>query len=277
MSPPPRLTPARRVRPQSAQRAWRRRPALAILLLVAGAAPLGAADRDFSQPDVAVEAGRDALDSAWNVPWYDSEHDDFSPVQLRKPRQPSPFWEWLGGLFQGWNLDLGNVLQFIGWLVVAGLIIWLIVAMIRGYQQLEFAQAAEASQRYADQTHVERIEALPIAFDAPDGDYLNAARRAYESGDLTAAVVYLFSYELLELDRRSLLRLVKGKTNRQYLRELRGQEPPAGRLAAILARTVRLFEAAFFGAHPPSRDAFDQCWDEATEFQRLLSPAEEGV
>ena len=57
-------------------------------------------------------------------------------------------------------------------------------------------------------------------------DYLDEAQRLYRNGDYAQAIIYLFSHQLLQLDRRHWLRLVKGKTNRQYLREVRRSASP---------------------------------------------------
>ena len=79
-------------------------------------------------------------------------------------------------------------------------------------------------------------------------------------------MIYLFSYELVQLDRQHLIRLAKGKTNRQYLRELR-QRPP---LQAILEPTMIAFEDAFFGRKTLSRERFENCWQRVEEFSRQL-------
>lgn len=242
-------------------------------LLACGGTAL--AESDLAEPEAAVQAGSDALGEHWGLPWYDSESDDFRPVDLPKPRKPWWIWEWLGDLFSNWNLDLGDALIFLGWLLVLVLLVWIVIALIRAYVQSDHLQAAEAAQRHDAREHIERVEALPVALEEPISDFLHAARKAQESGDLTRAIVYLFSYELIELDRHSLLRLVKGKTNRQYLRELERNAPDRPRLADILRRTTRVFEAAFFGAHPPTSESFSACWQEAAEFQRLLTPVEE--
>ena len=51
-------------------------------------------------------------------------------------------------------------------------------------------------------------------------DLLAEARRHYQAGNYGAAIVYLFSFQLVQLDQRQIIRLAKGKTNRQYLREV---------------------------------------------------------
>ncbi|MEM8864628.1 MAG: DUF4129 domain-containing protein, partial [Planctomycetota bacterium] len=98
-------------------------------------------------------------------------------------------------------------------------------------------------------------------------DFLAEARRLHAAGDSTLAIVYLFSHQLIVLDKHHLLRLVKGKTNRQYLRELRRNTPDHPRIAALIEPTMLLFEGAFFGAHPPARDRLDACFAAIDEFE----------
>ena len=62
------------------------------------------------------------------------------------------------------------------------------------------------------------------------------------------------------------IRLAKGKTNRQYLREIRTRAP----LRALMMRTVSLFESVFFGRHQLDRASFKSCWTELDQFQQIV-------
>ena len=64
------------------------------------------------------------------------------------------------------------------------------------------------------------------------------------------------------------MRLTKGKTNRQYLRELTRSAPPE--LTAILEHSLVTFEEVFFGNHALERAQFESCWQHVTEFERRL-------
>ena len=96
------------------------------------------------------------------------------------------------------------------------------------------------------------------------------ARRLYEAGQYSDAIIYLFSYELVQLDKHHIIRLAKGKTNRQYIRETR-QRP---HLAAVLEITMIAFEDAFFGRKTLSREAFERSWQRLDEFQGELAREE---
>ena len=73
---------------------------------------------------------------------------------------------------------------------------------------------AEAAERRR------RIESLPFPVQAAQYDLLAEARRHYQQGHYGEAVKYLFSYQLVELDKHKIIRLTRGKTNRQYLGEV---------------------------------------------------------
>ena len=68
-----------------------------------------------------------------------------------------------------------------------------------------------------------------------------------------------------------LFRLTKGKTNRQYLREI----GPRRRLRDLVERTMIAFESVFFGHHPLDQRRFEACWSQVAEFQRLLDQESE--
>ncbi len=74
-------------------------------------------------------------------------------------------------------------------------------------------------------------------------DLLAEARRHYQAGNYGAAIVYLFSFQLVQLDKRQIIRLAKGKTNRQYLREV----GPRAALLRLVEQTMVAFEDVFFG------------------------------
>ena len=110
------------------------------------------------------------------------------------------------------------------------------------------------------------MEDLPIGVPPSDHDLLAAARACYEAGDYSQAIIYAYAYQLVELDKRHLVQLSKGKTNRQYLRELRARPG----LQDLLRDTMLAFEDVFFGHHPLSNSRFQHCWDNLDEFHRQL-------
>jgi len=131
-------------------------------------------------------------------------------------------------------------------------------------QEAEPEQEAEQSDTVDDKR---RIEALPAPVGRKRTDLIDAARQYYQEGNYAEAIIYLFSYQLVELDKGQLIRLAKGKTNRQYLREL-------GRrlaLQGLFERTMVAFEEVFFGNYAIDRARFESVWLRLGEFEALVA------
>lgn len=235
--------------------------------------------RSIDQP---VEQGREALANIPQANWYDSESDGVRTIPVpretkmpdtrpgtakKKAAAPAPAapgtWNWpnLGGM------SLASIFMYSILIIVLGLITYLIYRAIG-------AGGATASSSYAPEQledeksrQVDRVEHLPFEVKKKDGNLLDEARRCYESGNFNEAIVYLFSFQLLELDKGHIIRLAKGKTNGQYLRE-------AGRnrdLRKILQGTMNAFEDVFFGNRTLTRDRFERCWNQLTQFNQHLA------
>ena len=63
----------------------------------------------------------------------------------------------------------------------------------------------------------------------------------------------------------AFIRLTKGKTNRQYLREVGARIS----LRQLVEQTMIAFEDAFFGRHPLDQTRFESCWFRLGEFDKL--------
>jgi hypothetical protein len=163
------------------------------------------------------------------------------------------------------------LLNIIGLLVllalIGGLIYWLIVAAFgKDDVRLEFksqVQFAEPVQRKL------RVEELTVPIPTTVDDFIAEIRRLVAAGNLTQAMIYLFSYQLLQLDLHQHIRLSRGKTNRQYLRELRSRPD----LQSLLERSMVAFEDVFFGRHELPRERFDACYRALDEFHRKVEVA----
>jgi hypothetical protein len=113
----------------------------------------------------------------------------------------------------------------------------------------------------------ERVEALGFLAGRSRDNLLGEARRHYQQGAYSEAIIYLFSYELMQLDKFAFIELAQGKTNRQYLRET-GQAQP---LKKLFESTMVAFEDVFFGRRPLDRGGFEACWNQLPEFEKLVS------
>jgi hypothetical protein len=260
-------------------RSRRFHPFPASLLGVLGILLLGVVAR--AAEDAAVTAGREALQGRTRFPWYDAQQDAVRRIDVRPPKetaehrgstwQADPFPEPVSSPSFGWDWSgLRAVVQALLWSGLLGLLAWLIYFLIRSYLRQHSAVEAEEPPEPDRGGEQDMIESLPFEIARPQTDLLAEARRLYESGMYAQAVVYLFSYQLVRLDRSQQIRLARGKTNRQYLRELQ----PRPDLRGLLERTMVVFEEVFFGHYPLDRAGFERCWEGLDEFHQRLS---EGV
>lgn len=259
------------------------------LLLMAAAVPAVSAqewdtseygERQLKQP---VEKGGEALANIPQANWYDSKSGEIRSVPIpgetkmpdsqpgveKKKITPKPANNVGGG---NWfpsmgGMSLASIVMYSLLIIILGVISYLIYRAVS-------AGGATASSSYIPENIVEeksrqvdRVEHLPFEVKKKDGNLLDEARRCYESGNFNEAIVYLFSFQLLELDKGHIIRLAKGKTNGQYLRE-------AGRnrdLRKILQGTMNAFEDVFFGNRDLSRDRFERCWNQMSQFNQQLA------
>ncbi|MBX7165426.1 MAG: DUF4129 domain-containing protein [Pirellulales bacterium] len=212
----------------------------------------------------AVEDAREGLAEWWVFPWYDSAQDDLAPVKVRKSRES---WSWKG---PSWAFDASLLEQFLQALPWIALFLAIGAIVYLGWRLFWRQEAAgvHVANRAANEHQADhaRLEALPFPVDHTTGDLLAEARRQYEAGNYARAIIYLFSHQLVECDRRQLIRLARGKTNRQYLRELGRRDA----LRTLVEHTMITFEAVFFGDHPLDRTGFERCWRQLDQFQALV-------
>ena len=159
------------------------------------------------------------------------------------------------------------MIQYTAMTLLGILIVVLVVLLIRYFLKEEDSTAASAQLTFEDKkAEIDRVEQLPFVVRRPGGDLLSEARALYEQGRYGEAMVYLYSYELVQLDRHQHIHLAKGKTNRQYLREIRS----APTLRSVLHRSMIAFEDFFFGRHDLDRLRFEECWQRLDEFHGAL-------
>jgi hypothetical protein len=162
------------------------------------------------------------------------------------------------------------VLLVLGFAVLIGLLALVVWLMMRAF--LESESVADASVKRAvigTDDDVDRVDALPFKVRRPRGDLLEEARRQYEAGNYNEAIIYFYSYLLVELDKGQLIRLTRGKTNRQYLREIRRRRS----LFELLEMTMIAFEDVFFGHHLLGRERFELCFRRLDEFETQVREA----
>jgi hypothetical protein len=164
---------------------------------------------------------------------------------------------------------LGWALQAFGLTVLVVLIVVIAVLIVMAFLKTEITES-RGSKLVETSRDVDKVQALPFQLRKPAGDFLAEARRLYEAGNFSEAVIYLYSHLLMQLDQHHVIRLAKGKTNRQYLRETRTRPL----LRDILDCTMVAFEDVFFGHHELPRKRFEECWQRVDEFHAELEKLE---
>lgn len=196
-----------------------------------------------------VADGREALNPWFSYPWYDAETDGIRRVEVPQPRP---------------SLDLPTpLLQWAAWVAIGLALAAVVYLLMRAYLSRE-----QHGKKTEDEPtgRLDHVESLPIPVAQSRGDLLAEARRCYERGDYGQAIAYFFGYQLVQLDRRHIIRLGRGKTNRQYLREV-GQRAA---LRGLVEQTMVAFEEVYFGRRMIDRARFESCWLRLDEFEGLL-------
>jgi hypothetical protein len=160
--------------------------------------------------------------------------------------------------------------MWIAWFGIAAVLLWIAYMVIKAILDREARDAKSSDVADADEEEAPvRLNQLPARVVPGKGGLLDEARRQYEAGNYNLAIVYLYSYQLIKLDQNQMLRLAKGKTNRQYLRELSSRPEIYG----IVAQTLVPFEDVYFGEHDLTRERFEACWNQVERFNRLVEQA----
>ncbi|MCA9270682.1 MAG: hypothetical protein KDA41_19505 [Planctomycetales bacterium] len=225
--------------------------------------------------DSAVEAGAEALSDS-GLPWYDAETDQVRPFHVAPPEQPPAPPDVAENLIEeeapsdgsheivvpagGSAIPLLAVVAL--GIALTLLLVYFLGVFLGGRAPPPTLDEAVVS-READ---VSRLEDLPAPLLRSQSDLLGEARRQYQLGDYREAIIYYYSHLLIELDKAQRIRLLRGKTNRQYLGELR-DDP---QLKDLVGQTMIAFEDVFFGDVELSRERFEACFNRLPEFERRL-------
>jgi len=170
---------------------------------------------------------------------------------------------------------LADLFQGLAWGVLIILILLIILFAYHAFSNFEPTEFEK--QEVSRRTELDRVEELPFDVKPPQESLLAEARRQAEAGRVDRAIIYLYSHMLVELDKHNFIRLAKGKTNRQYLAEVRRLGPNRRTLSDLLHFAMVAFEDTFFGRHPLERARFQECWDRLPAFQEQLARSEETI
>lgn len=223
---------------------------------------------DGSRPALATE-----IPPLESTPWFDADESRVVPVQLAPEFEDSenrssrwlPKAERVAKPLASSSSGSGGTGWTWGNIFATGLLAIIFVAIVVGLLYA-FANAevnlgpryGQANGRIAtDQQTIERIQELPAELGLVEGDLREQAVYWMQMGRFDRAIVALFGHQLLLLDRATLLRLARGKTNGRYVRETHAADARSGE---ILSDTVTAFERSYFGRHAISHDQFSRLW-----------------
>lgn len=227
--------------------------------------------------------------------WYDSETGSLRPVEVQglqdvdsstrvngwvEDTTVTPnnsnwnFFEWLfgngsggnGGGAAGFSSAINLMLNVLLWVALIAIAIGLFSLVFFVIFRKGDKKKGKLGFTVDDSLDTTRVDILPFEVSKPQGDLLSLAQAARDAGRLKEAIVYLFAYLLLKLEKHHWIQLARGKTNRGYLRELRSN----AELRKMMEGVVVTFEDAFFGAMEPDHREFDRCWDNLGEFHQIV-------
>ena len=228
----------------------------------------------------------------YDYPWYDAETDQIKPVKSRSeafpmssgrneielgkanpPKKTQPTTTPAGGAANTvGNGGLGEFnLATAFMMILVTVIVCALAFLFYKFLAVESSQDDGASAR-RKKLLSESIEQLPFDLQAAGGDFRSLAQQAYQAGDLRRAFIFLYSHVLVTLDQNERITLRKGKTNRQYLKEV--WEDP--KLSSYFKSVMLPFESAFFGDHDPAPDQFERCWSGLENFHSHVGQPEGG-
>jgi hypothetical protein len=214
-------------------------------------------------------------------PWYDGQADGVVPLlsdpkswQRRAGERVDAFFKWLDSFFAGSGkgssgsglAGLGNVLTTALFLASGAILLAVLFRLWRTYEPRE----EDSRGLTPDAGIAARIAGLSEGASLEGIDPWAEALRRRTAGDRAGAVVWLFLGQILELQKRGLLRLIPGRTARQYVL---GLEDPG--LRADLEASLGVFEEVYYGHRVPTIEALELVWSRAEAVRRRLA-ADEG-
>lgn len=238
-----------------------------------------------AQQDDAVERVKEILDSNASSSWYDSSADDYRVPKDFKKRDPegrgsswrgsiSPSTTGInGGNNAFWSALATWFLNAIPYLLGLALLLLGIFLALWFLKPEIFFMAAKKNDFRSRAIDLERIVDLPFSVESEKFDPLREIEKCIAAGEYERATIYLFAYQLLQLDANQKIVLQRGKTNRTYLRELRKHSE----LKTIVEPTMLAFEDVFFGRYRMTKEKFLGNWQRLEQFHQLLNDHETGV
>lgn len=211
---------------------------------------------ELRRPDVSDRLDRTAEDRR-SRSWYEFLFGWLSPSSTGGK---SVIADFLTIVFQSWRVILVVALA-----LLLMILVFLLIKLGKFWEPNGRRKNKERSLTLEQEAA--KIVDLPFEMEQPLLGLLAQAEKYRNEGNYSAATIYLFSYALIELDAAHFIRLERGKTNRTYLRELRGHDL----LSGFARDLVVAFEFAFFGKHTIQRETLEAIWAQLPSFQSYIA------
>ncbi len=202
----------------------------------------------YLPPPVSEEFDDDMRTKGWPAP----------PESLQPTPGRAPLVNWSG---------IGDGMAIVVWVILALGLVALAVAL--GAVSMKSWDRSKLASKRSLQIQIDPTRVADLPFEAVEEmrDPLERSRQLANAGDYNGAILFLYGYKLLALDRAGKLVLHRGKTNRMYLMELGGER----RLRELLSPTVEAFEEVYFGKYALDRARFMSLWKSVDEFHQILA------
>ena len=261
----------------------------------------------WNAPSAFPQIGRlndqDVLQRGTNPQWVDVQEQDvqFEATPLSRDNLVSrngwtqnessnSFWSWLFGNNSTRSRSIGSAstnsnstswsdfweaistfFSYLLWISLAIVGLWCFVWILKNQELAVWFNRRKKTPRNTEDVLAQqaRYSDLPVEIEKGLLGLRAQAAEYRDQGDYSRAIVFLFSYLLVELDQAQLISLAKGKTNYRYLRELN----PHRHLQSRLRDVVNLFEAAYFGRRTLTKDQFDTVWLDLAKVEESIKNA----
>jgi hypothetical protein len=237
--------------------------------------------------DCAADEEFDAVFEATEFPWFDAENGTLNggvkpprpesrvagrgEIPLAKTKTVTPVQPntaaapaaapangaSVGTLFANWMVYIAAGLALAG----------LIALLVYGFLQRESGGSSGDDESGSSKRRIrDHIRHLPFEVEEQEGDFETFADRAFANGDYSKSVIYLFADLLAGLNESGLIRLQRGKTNRQYLNEIYDRKE----VSTYYKTVMTAFEDAFFGKHHISKERAECCLSGRADFNQTI-------
>ncbi|WP_165231563.1 DUF4129 domain-containing protein [Aquisphaera insulae] len=256
---------------------------MSLLPLVLATSLLASRPDDDRSPGAAIAAAADAEAGSsaraaigrQHYPWYDADRDEIRPLlpepwswSRRIERVLESIGDWFrrhfGGPEGGGTRGGGSLLPTLLFLIAGAALAVLCWRLWRLHERA--ARQADVAATIGEAARLAGI--APGAGLASVDPWAEAERRRL-AGDRQGAVTWLFLGQILALDRARLIRILPGKTGRQYAAMLEDRD-----LRDDLRATLSVFEQVYYGRKDPEASVVDRLWERAASFRRRLASSE---